>query len=96
MYILLILLLVVAVCKIAAGGHTSPHAAAAVETGLRRLGLVLALAAGALGGVVGYAVCQNDPDAAQGGAVTGFLIGFVVLWAAMRVLIWIVTGFMTR
>jgi hypothetical protein len=72
------------------------HAAAAVETGLRRLGIVLTLAAGGLGGIVGYAVYQHDPEVAQGGAVAGFLIGFVLLWAAMRVLIWIITGFMTR
>jgi hypothetical protein len=46
--------------------------------------------------VVGYAVYQNDAEAAQGGAVAGFLMGFVLLCGAMRVLIWIVTGFMGK
>jgi hypothetical protein len=90
MHFLLILLLVVVVFKIATAST------AAVETGLRRLGLVLALAAGALGGVVGYALYQNDAEAAQGGAVSGFLIGYVLLWLAMRVVIWIITGFMGK
>jgi hypothetical protein len=94
MHLLLILLLVVAVYKIATAGHTNPHAAATVETGLRRMGLVLALAAGALGGV--DAVYQNDPEAAPGGAVAGFLLGFVLLWAALRMVIWIVSGFMGK
>jgi hypothetical protein len=96
MHLLLIILLVVAVLKIATAGHSSPYAAAAVETGLRRLGFVLALAAGALGAVVGYAIGRNDVEAAQGAAAAGFLIGFVLLWIAMRVVIWIITGFMGR
>jgi hypothetical protein len=92
----LIILLVVAVLKITTAGHPNPHAAAAVETGLRRLGVVLALAAGALGGVVGYTFGRNDVEAAQGGAVAGFFIGFVLLWIAMRVVIWIITGFIGK
>lgn len=94
MHFLLITLLVLVICKVATAGHLSPHATAAIETGLRRLGLVLALAAGALGAVVGYALGRNDAEAAQGGAVAGFLIGFVMLWIAIRVLIWIVIGFL--
>jgi hypothetical protein len=95
-HFLSVLLLVVVLFKIATAGHTGPHAAAAVETGLRRLGIVLALAAGALGAVVGCAVYPNDAAAAQGGAVGGFLIGFVLIWIAMRVVAWIIGGFMSR
>jgi hypothetical protein len=96
MHFLLITLLVLVIFKIATAGHASPHTAAAVETGLRRFGIVLALAAGALGAVVGYAVYPNDAEAAQGGAVVGFLSGFVLIWIAMRVVIWIIAGFMTQ
>jgi hypothetical protein len=92
MHLLVIAVLAVVVWKIATSGPASPQAALAIATGLRRLGLVLAVLAALLGAVIGYS--GYPPDLAKG--MIGAVVGFGLLWGLTRVVIWIAAGFLGR
>jgi hypothetical protein len=98
LHLLLIILLVAVIWKVAAspsGSH--PRAAAAIQTGLGRVQIVLAVLGGLLGGLTGYAATSGSDRAENPGAILlGALIGFALIWGAMAVLIWIVGGFLGR
>jgi hypothetical protein len=79
LHLLLIILLVVVIWKVASSpGRANPQA---IQTGLYRVQIVLAVLGGLLGGVI---------------VVLGAGIGFALIWGAMAVLIWIVSGFLAR
>jgi hypothetical protein len=91
MHFLLIVLLLIIIWRIVAShdGPADPHA---IRLGLKRLGLVLAVLAAGLGGIVGYGGSNEH----FGGAIVGSIIGFTVIRMAMSVVIWIISGFMGR
>ena len=105
LHFLLIILALLAIWKLLGHGHAN---GATLLTGLRRLGLVLAIAGAALGGFIGYVAtrnCHTDMTAVQwvstcsgpdpGAIVLGVMAGFAVIWMAASVLIWIIRGFLT-
>jgi hypothetical protein len=93
-HLLLIILLVIVIWKVAASPGRAN--AQAIQTGLARVQIVLAVSGGLLGGVVGYAISQSGGAGNPGAIVLGAGIGFALVWGAMAVLIWIVGGFLTR
>jgi hypothetical protein len=106
LHFLLIILALLAIWKLLSHGRAS---GASLVTGLRRLSLVLALAGAGLGGAIGYVITQHihtDRTAAQwvttysgpdpGAIALGITAGFAVVWAAASVLIWIISGFLSR
>jgi hypothetical protein len=54
--------------------------------------IVLAVLAGLLGGVIGYAASRENP----GAIVLGAAIGGTLVWGAASVLIWIISGFLAE
>ena len=93
-HLLLVILLVVVIWKVAASpGRANPQA---IQTGLYRVQIVLAVLGGLLGGVIGYAATQSGGAENPGAIVLGAGIGFALIWGAMTVVIWIINGFLTR
>ena len=88
LHFLLIILALLAIWKLLGHGSAS---GATLLVGLRRIALVLAIAAAALGGLIGY-YAKNPGD--PGAGVLGAAAGFAVVWIAASVLIWIIRGFL--
>ena len=94
LHLLLILLAAVVIWKFASSpDRANPQA---IQTGLYRVQIVLAVFGGLLGGLIGYAASQSGGAGNPGAIVVGAGIGFGIIWGAMAVLIWIVSGFLTR
>jgi hypothetical protein len=92
LHFLLIILALLGIWKLLAHGNTSSAVASRILLGLRRLALVLAIIAAALGGTIGYF------DGASGNfglAILGATGGFTIIWLASKVLIWILSAFLT-
>jgi hypothetical protein len=70
---------------------------ASFQTGLARLGVVLAWLAAGFGGLLGYlAPSRQLSFGAEIQLLDSFLggaIGFAVVWTLMRILRWIIAGF---
>jgi hypothetical protein len=106
LHFLLIILSLLAIWKLLSHGHAN---GTSLLAGLRRLALVLAIVGAALGGFIGYVVTQHshtDTTAAQwvttysgpdpGAIVLGVVAGFAAVWVAASIVIWILSGFLTR
>jgi hypothetical protein len=94
-HLLLIVLLTVVIWKVAASpSRSNPQA---IQTGLYRVQIVLAVLCGLLGGVLGYFAAIDSGGVGNPGAILlGAGIGFGIIWGAMAVLIWIISGFVGR
>ena len=105
LHLLLIILALLAIWKLLSDGRAN---GATLITGLRRLGLVAAIAGSALGGFIGYEATRNctyttaanwsttssctGPN--PGAIVLGVIAGFTVIWLVAALVIWIVRGFL--
>ena len=104
LHALLILLALLGIWKLLSHGRTD--GGASLLTGLRRLALVLAITGAALGGLIGYVSTRHCTYAADwaatctgpdpSGIALGAMVGFGVIWGAASVVIWIVSGFLSR
>jgi hypothetical protein len=90
LHFLLIVLALLAIWKLLSHGQSN---GASMLTGLQRIALVLEIAGAALGGLIGYyATNPREP----GTAVLGAAIGFTVVWIAAAVVIWVISGFVSK